>query len=199
MSVLPISRKRPPRGRRSSEASTNSPARALRTTSTPSPSVASRNLSLNSRSREEAMWSSARPASRSTSHLAGLAVAKTSAPRWRASWIAAMPTPPAPAWIRTFSPAFSPARSLQAVVGGGEDDRHRRGLLEGPALGDRDEQVALAGGERAEGVGDQAHHPVSGGEVVDLGADLDDHARRPRCRSAPRPGRRRGRSARRGS
>ena len=133
MSVLPISRKRPPRGRRSSEASTNSPARALRTTSTPSPPVTSRNFSLNSRSREEAMWSSSRPASRSTSHLAGLAVAKTSAPRWRASWIAAIADAAGAGVDQHLLARLQPGEVEQAVVGGGEDDRHRRRLLEGPA------------------------------------------------------------------
>ena len=36
------------------------------------------------------------------------AVAITVAPAFFASWIAAMPTPPAPAWISTVCPAFNP-------------------------------------------------------------------------------------------
>ena len=71
---------------------------------------------------------------------------------------------------------LQPGEVVQAVVGGGEDDRQRRRLLEGPARRDRDEEVALAGGERAEGAEDHPHHPVSGGEVADLGAGLDDHS-----------------------
>ena len=47
---------------------------------------------------------------RSASHLAGLAVAKTSAPRCRASCTAAMPTPPAPACTSTRSPALQPGQ-----------------------------------------------------------------------------------------
>ena len=39
----------------------------------------------------------------------------------------------------------------QAVVGGEEDDRHRGRLLEAPAVGDRDEQTALADRDGAEG------------------------------------------------
>ena len=48
-------------------------------------------------SRDEAMWLSASPIARSVSHLPALAVANTSAPRWRATCTAAMPTPPAAA------------------------------------------------------------------------------------------------------
>ncbi len=41
--------------------------------------------------------------------MGALAVARTSAPKACASWIAAKPTPPAPAWISTRSPRFRPA------------------------------------------------------------------------------------------
>ena len=54
-SVLPISMKRPPRGKSSSDASTNSPARELSTASTPLALVALMNFSLNSKLREEEM------------------------------------------------------------------------------------------------------------------------------------------------
>ena len=184
-----------------SEASTNSPASELRTTSTPSPPVASRNLSLKSRSREEAMWSSARPS------------ARAAPPTWRgwrwrrprrrggwASWIAAMPTPPAPAWIRTFSPGFQAGEVDQAVVGG----ERRRSAPPRPARRTSPRGSGRAGrarliGERAEGVGDQAHHPVAGGEVARPRRRPRPPRRRPRRRSAPRRGRGRGRSGRRGS
>ncbi|MFC6700799.1 hypothetical protein ACFQE4_16155 [Streptomyces thermocoprophilus] len=57
---------------------------------------------------------SSKPIARSVGHLGRLAVAYTSAPRWRASCTAAMPTPPVAAWISTDSPAFSPASSTSA-------------------------------------------------------------------------------------
>ncbi len=112
-SVLPISRNRPPRGSSRSDASANSPARELSTTSTPRPPVAARKDRSKSRVREEAMWLSATPAPRRACHLAGLAVEYTSAPRWRAIWRAAVPTPPAPACTSTDSPARRSARSTR--------------------------------------------------------------------------------------
>ncbi len=57
------------------------------------------------------MWSSSRPAVRSTSCLDGLAVPNTSAPRRRASRTAAIPTPPAAACTSTLSPGFTSATS----------------------------------------------------------------------------------------
>ena len=54
-SVWPISMKRPPRGKRRREASMKSPARQLRTTSTPSPWVERRKWGSKSSVREEAM------------------------------------------------------------------------------------------------------------------------------------------------
>ena len=65
-------------------ASTNSRVSEFSTTSTPLPPVTFRNFAWKSRSREEAMCSESRPSSRSTFALAGLAVANTSTPRWRA-------------------------------------------------------------------------------------------------------------------
>ena len=100
-------------------------------------------------------------------------------------WIAAMPTPPAPAWISTFSPARSFARSSKAVEGGGENRSGSAArLLEAPALGQRAEQRALAHRHRREGIADHPHHPVAGSEVGDLCPDLGDDARCLRCRSA---------------
>ena len=146
------------------------------------------------------MWSSSRPSSRRASHLAGLAVAKTSAPRCWAIWIAAMPTPPAPAWISTRSPGLQAGEVDEAVVGGEEDDRHRGGLLEGPALGDRREQRALGDRQRAEGARRSGPSPGRrAARSLDLGADLDDDAGALAADRAPRPGRGRGRPARRGS
>ncbi len=91
MSVLPISRKRPPGASTRKEASTNSPASEFSTTSTPGKEFSK------SRVRDEAMRSSGTPSARTTGHLAGPAVAHTSAPKWCASCTAAMPTPPAAA------------------------------------------------------------------------------------------------------
>src|SRR5690348_7646651 len=41
-------------------------------------------------------------------------VVATCAPRWWASWIAIVPTPPDPAWMRTFWPGCRSARSTSA-------------------------------------------------------------------------------------
>ena len=70
-------------------ASTYSPARQSTTTSRRG------NRSANSTVREDAMCASSRPSARSVGHFAGLLVAYTSAPRSRASWMAAIPTPDA--------------------------------------------------------------------------------------------------------
>ncbi len=64
----------------------------------------------------------------------------------------------------------------QAVVGGEEGDRDRGRLGERPAGGHRREHAPVGHRQRAERVGDQAHHPIAGREVGHLGADLDDHA-----------------------
>src|SRR5437870_5124721 len=56
------------------------------------------------------------------------AVVTTSAPRCLASWMAQVPTPPEPAWIRTFCPALSCASSISVCQGGKPHQRKRRGL-----------------------------------------------------------------------
>ncbi len=86
----------------------NSPVNAFSTTSTCG------NFCSKLVSRELPMCASSRPSPRSTSHLPSLAVANTSAPRCFATWIAAMPTPPAPAWTRTFSPGRTLPSSINA-------------------------------------------------------------------------------------
>ena len=48
------------------------------------------------------------------SKLAALAVVATVAPRCFANWIANVPTPPVPAWMKTFCPGFSSAISTSA-------------------------------------------------------------------------------------
>jgi len=108
---LPISTKRPPGASSRSDASVNSPARELSTTSTPAPPVADENFSSKSSVRESPMWSSSNPIARRVFHLPRLAVANTSAPQCRASWTAAMPTPPVAACTSTRSPARSPANT----------------------------------------------------------------------------------------
>ena len=113
-SATPISRKRPPRGRSRSDASTNSPVSELRTTSTPSPSVADRISSRSSASRELAMCLASNPILSSTGHLPALAVPYTSAPKCRHSCTAAIPTPPAAACTRTRSPALTCPSSCSA-------------------------------------------------------------------------------------
>jgi len=113
MSALPISTNRPPDATSSSEASTNSPARESSTTSTPRPPVTARNWRAKSSVREDAIRPEATPSSATSDCLAALAVANTSAPRCLASCTAAIPTPPAAAWISTDSPGRSPARSTR--------------------------------------------------------------------------------------
>ena len=49
-----------------------------------------------------------------TSAFDALAVVATLAPRCFASWMAMVPTPPAPAWMRTFWPGRRSARSTSA-------------------------------------------------------------------------------------
>jgi len=90
---------------------TNSPARELSTTSTPRPFVSVRISSAKASERESRTCST--PRERRRSRFRGLpAVVKISAPARWASWIAAKPTPPAPAWMRTRSPGFkAPKRS----------------------------------------------------------------------------------------
>ncbi|COW63194.1 Uncharacterised protein [Mycobacterium tuberculosis] len=111
ISVLPSSIKRPPLGSSRSEASVNSPASEFSTTSTPLPSVARRNASSNSNDRESEIWISSKPIARNVSHLARLAVTKTSAPQYRANDTAAIPTPPVPACTNTFCPAATSANT----------------------------------------------------------------------------------------
>ena len=65
------------------------------------------------------------------------AVANTVAPAAFASWIAARPTPPAPAWTSTVSPGREVAELEQAVVGGAELDRDAGRLLERQPVRDR--------------------------------------------------------------
>jgi hypothetical protein len=66
----------------------------------------------NAVSREEA--TSTAPAARTRSHLLALAVPYTSAPSQRATCTAAVPTPPAAAWISTLSPGPTRPRSTSA-------------------------------------------------------------------------------------
>ena len=123
------------------------------------------------------MWSSSMPASRSTSHLAGLAVAKTSAPRWRASWIAA-DADAAGAGVDQ-----DPLARLQpGEIAAGRSRRWRRRsasprLLEGPALrgpGRASRARWCASGPKASGIRPITRSP--GAEVADLRADLHHHA-----------------------
>ncbi len=98
--------KRPPRTSNRNDASTNSPASELSTTSTPAPPVAARNFSSNSNVRESPIWSSSKPIARNVSHLPRLAVAKTSAPQCRP---AAPPPCPPHRWRHAPTPADRPA------------------------------------------------------------------------------------------
>src|SRR6516164_8032470 len=101
----------PPDTNNRSDASVNSPASELSTTSIPAPPVTAKNFCSNSHDRESAMCSSSNPMVRNVSHLPRLAVAKTSAPQWRANCTAAMPTPPVAACTNTRCPARTPANT----------------------------------------------------------------------------------------
>ena len=142
-----------------------------------------------------------RPWPRSVSHLPGLAVAKTSAPRCRASWTAAMPTPPVAAWTSTRL-----ARAQPAEVDQRRSRRSGRRSASDAACanvqpsGTRATQPVVGRRVVADrAVGQQAHHPVAGGESGRRRGRPRARRRRPRCRAAPRPGTCPGRSARRGS
>jgi len=81
MSVLPISTNRPltPAASRSDASTKSPPASPVRRRSRPSASLEEVGLELDRR--DEARWASSRPAWRSWSHLAGLAVPNTSGPQ----------------------------------------------------------------------------------------------------------------------
>src|SRR6516162_2407675 len=101
----------PPDTNNRSDASVNSPASELSTTSIPAPPVTAKNFCSNSNDRESAICSSSNPMVRNVSHFPRLAVTKTSAPQWRANCTAAMPTPPVAACTNTRCPARTPANT----------------------------------------------------------------------------------------
>ena len=96
MSTRASSTNRPPSARQDRLASMKpSPVRLFSTTSTPAPPVASRISRPNAVVRLSNTCST--PSERRYARLRALAVAKTSAPAAWAHWMAASPTPPAPA------------------------------------------------------------------------------------------------------
>ena len=107
MSRRASSTNRPSRARHKRLASMNpSLVRLFNTTSTPSPPVALRICSPKSMVRLSKRCLT--PNDFRYCLLGALAVANTSAPAACASWMAASPTPPAPAWMRTRSPGSNP-------------------------------------------------------------------------------------------
>ena len=121
---------------------------------------------------------SSRPSSFSRSNRSSLdAVAKTRAPARFAIWIAAMPTPPAPAWIKAVSPACrwpNSKRQSSAVPNGtgtqaASSVETLSGIFQANALGRR---PAL--GVRA--VQPHRHGAVPHGEAPDVGADRGHRA-----------------------
>ena len=68
------------------------------------------------------MWSSSKPMARNVSHLARLAVAKTSRPQCRANCTAAMPTPPVAGVDQHRLAGLTSASAAQRVERGGEAD-----------------------------------------------------------------------------
>ena len=120
------------------------------------------------------------PRSRTKSALAALAVVATVAPRCLASWIAIDPTPPAPAWMRTFCPGCTlpcSTRACHAVsaTSGSEPASSmlidaglqcQVGLGDGDALGERADPVLVGAGVDL----------VAGLEAAHLRPDADDGA-----------------------
>ena len=94
------------------------------------------------------------------------AVAITVAPARLASWMAAMPTPPAPAWTSTVSPRPQVPELEEAIVGGAEGNRHAGGDVHVEPV--RQHQVDAAGtatiGVRA--VRHHRHHRLPGRAVA---------------------------------
>ena len=117
-SVLPISMKRPPSVRQRMLLSASSPVRKLRTTCTPCPPVALRTRDSKAVEREEKTCSI--PMERSRARLRSVpAVARMTAPRALAIWMAARPTPPVAECSNTRSPGWRRAAwtsACQAVM-----------------------------------------------------------------------------------
>ena len=132
MSVLPISKKRPPPGSSSSEASTNSPRQGVEHDVHPLPAGGSRNFSLKSSSREEAMWSSSRPSSSQGLPLGGAGGGEDLGAEVAGDLDGRHPHA-AGAGVDQDPLALLQAGEVeQAVVGGEEGGRGRGRLLEGP-------------------------------------------------------------------
>ena len=85
-----------------------------------------------------------------------------------------MPTPPAAACTRTLSPGRRSPRSVKRVERGQEHHRHRRALRERQPGGQPADHPLVDLGHRPERTTEQAHHPVSGREPRDAGADRRD-------------------------
>jgi hypothetical protein len=64
----------------------------------------------------------------------------------------------------------------ESVIGGEEGEGSGRGLSEGEVLRDGDDGAPVSDGDGAEGGREEAHDPVSGGEIVDARADVGDDA-----------------------
>ena len=99
------------------------------------------------------------------------------APAALASWIAASPTPPAPAWTRTVSPGLQVAELEQAVVGRAELDRDAGRVLDRHAVGDRVDRLRRH--RRQLGVAAVAHRgddTLADAQPLDRRADRLDRA-----------------------
>ena len=86
------------------------------------------------------------PSSLTRPALAALAVVATCAPRCLASWKAMVPTPPEPAWIRTFWPGRT-CRLLDERLPGSEGDQREGGGLRHAEGGRLEGQVVLVDGD----------------------------------------------------
>jgi hypothetical protein len=74
-------------------------------------------------------------------------------------------------------PGLEAAELHQAVPGGQEDHRHRRGRTEVPAVRDRHDRARVGHRPRPERALEQAHHAVAGLQAGDAGTGLDHDAR----------------------
>ena len=108
------------------------------------------------------------PSSRTKSALEPLAVVATVAPRCLASWIAIDPTPPAPAWMRTFCPGCTLPALDERLPRGQRHQRQRARLLHADRRG-LERQVGLGDGDA---LGERAD-AVLVGPGVDLVAELE--------------------------
>ncbi len=153
----------------------NSPLSELRTTSTPRPSVAASTPSAKSSERESNTCSTPSPAR--IARLAGLpAVAYTSAPSASSELHRGHPDAAGGGVDEDSVAGVQPAESTERVLGGEERDRDGGRVLEAEVVGNADGQIGVGREVAGERPRAHRHHPVTGAQVLDAGADTHDLA-----------------------